>query len=107
MKEFQINLDTIVIHNSNTDLLFHNNVAQLALVAIQNVSYVEISRCEFYQNEGQTYLILISVEEVHVVLLIFNVVIYYIDLGGDSNSNILIFEVIVTGYKPIHLPMPV
>ena len=54
-------------HNlvSISNCLFHNNVAQLALVAIQNVSYVEISRCEFYQNEGQTYLILISVEEVH------------------------------------------
>ena len=56
MKEFQRNLNTIVIHTSNTDLGGNSN---------SNI-------------------------------LIFKViVIYYIDLGGDSNSNILIFKVIV------------
>ena len=61
MKEFQRNLNTIVIYNSNTDLGGNSN-----------------------SN-----------------LLIFNViVIYYIDLGSNcnSNSNILIFKVIVIYY---------
>ena len=54
-------------HNlvSISNCSFHNNYAQLALVAIQNVSNVEISGCEFYQNEGQMYLILPSLEQVH------------------------------------------
>ena len=52
-------------HNLITisDCLFHNNDAQLnALVGIQNLSNVEISGCEFYQNEDQ---ILITLEQVY------------------------------------------
>ena len=59
IKEFQRNLNTIVIHNNNTDLGGNSN-----------------------SN-----------------LLICNViVIYYINLGGNSNSNLLIFNVIVIYY---------
>ena len=58
MKEFQRNLNTIVIHNSNTDLGGNSNSNLL-------------------------------------IFKVIVIVIYYIDLGGDSNSNILIFKVIV------------
>ena len=87
-------------HNlvSISNCLFHNNVAQLALVAIQNVSYVEISRCEFYQNEGQTYLILISVEEVHN-LTISNCLFCNNDAQETLIMTFYVFNVEISGCK--------
>ena len=38
-------------------LFIHNNDAQLDIIYIYNVSNVEISGCEFYQNKGQDFLI--------------------------------------------------
>ena len=43
---------------------FRNNDAQSDLIWIRRVSNVEISGCEFYQNKGQVYLTLITLEEV-------------------------------------------
>ena len=61
LDQFHINLITI------SNCLFHNNDAQFMLVAIQNVSNVEISGCEFYQN-SQPYLLWIGLEQFHINL---------------------------------------
>ena len=54
------------VHNLTIgNCLFHNNVAQSDLIAIENVLNVEISGCEFYQNKGQNVLIWIGFEQVH------------------------------------------
>ena len=54
------------IHNLTiSNCLFRNNNAQYNLIKITNVSSVEISGSEFYQNKVQGYVIWIGYEQVH------------------------------------------
>ena len=55
-----------------SNCLFNNNDAQLTLLGILNVSNVETSECEFYQNKGQTYLMWIGSEQFHNHITISN-----------------------------------
>ena len=48
-----------------SNCLFHNNDAQLELIGIKNVSNVEISGCEFYQNKGHYYLMIVYYGQNH------------------------------------------
>ena len=65
-------------HNlvSISNCSFHNNDAQSALVEIDNVSYVEIFGCQFYQNKGQMYIIWIGLQQFHNLISISNCLFY-------------------------------
>ena len=61
-------IDLYVIDSYNltiSNCLFRNNGAQVNLIVIQNISNVQISGCEFYQNKGQDALIWIGFRQVH------------------------------------------
>ena len=45
------------VHNLTISNCLFRNDAQADLIGIEDVSHVEISRCEFYQNKGQHELI--------------------------------------------------
>ena len=52
-----------------SNCLFRNNDVQSDLIGIRNVSDVEISRCEFYQNKCQSFLISIGFEQVQILTI--------------------------------------
>ena len=58
-----LTISNCLFHNNDAQSeLFHNNEALSGLIGIGNVLNVEISECEFFQNEGQ---ISIGFEQVH------------------------------------------
>ena len=85
-----------------SNCLFRNNSNQSELILIKNVVYVEISGCEFYQNKGQAYLIVIIPENrvTPFVFVLDNCRIYDNDVsistinmdGYNSTSGIIVIN---------------
>ena len=76
------------VHNLTiSNCFFHNNDVESNFIEIEDVSNVEISGCEFYQNKGQSFLILIGNEQVHNVA-ISNCLFH----NNDAESNFIEIE---------------
>ena len=56
---------TYIYNLTISNCLFRNNDVESNFIGIKDVSNVEISGCEFYQNKGQAHLISILYEQVH------------------------------------------
>ena len=70
-----------------SNCLFRNNDAQSSLIGITNVSNVEISGCEFYQNKDKRYLISIGYEQVQN-FTISNCLFH----NNDAKSELIVIE---------------
>ena len=71
-------------NNDAQSELFHNNDAESKLIIITNVSNVEISGCEFYQN-SQSNLIWIGLEEFYNLITISNCLFH----NNDAQSTLV------------------
>ena len=78
------------VHNLTiSNCFFHNNDVESNFIEIENVSNVEISGCEFYQNKGQAYLIFFGeapIQNLNISNCLFR--------NNDAQSTLIVIDTV-------------